>query len=93
MEQEQKASVDLNTLEEVLVGHIRSEIEDQTTEITSATRCADLKIDSLMIINIIFALEEDYDVAIRIDPDATFETVGDLTAALTSAIRGARAAG
>ncbi|NLH83662.1 MAG: acyl carrier protein [Phyllobacteriaceae bacterium] len=65
-------------LERRIIGFIQKEIQDKSAVLTRDTRREDVAIDSIDVVNVIFALEETFDVEIDLPTDAKFETVGDL---------------
>jgi acyl carrier protein len=65
---------------------LRNEIQDKDAILTRETRRDEIAIDSIDIVNVVFAVEEKYDVEINLTPQARFETVGDLIDALVAFI-------
>lgn len=65
---------------------LRKEIQDKDAILTRETRRDEIAIDSIDIVNVVFAVEEKYDVEINLTPQARFETVGDLIDALVAFI-------
>ena len=65
-------------LEAEIIGFIAQEIQDKTAVLTRETRRDEVAIDSIDIVNVVFAVEEKYDTQVDIAPDSRFETVGDL---------------
>lgn len=72
------AAVRRAELERRIIGFIQKEIQDKSAVLTRDTRREDVAIDSIDVVNVIFALEETFDVEIDLSTDAKFETVGDL---------------
>lgn len=68
----------LSDIERLIISFIQKEIQDKSVMLTRATRREDVAIDSIDVVNVIFAIEEKLDVEIELTPDAKFETVGDL---------------
>lgn len=65
---------------------LRKEIQDKDAVLTRETRRDEVAIDSIDIVNVVFAVEEKYDVEINLTPQDRFETVGDLIDALVAFI-------
>ena len=68
----------------------------QRASLLPETRIADLKLDSIDVIEIIFAIEEKYRIDIPWspnDPETRLETVGDVIAAVEKAIADSGARG
>lgn len=79
------------------MSNVEAEIMDIIAEKTSVDRAAltrdarmeDLEIESLDIVEIVFAIEEKYDIEVPYnanDGDEEFETVGDVVAAVEKVI-------
>lgn len=73
-------------LELRIVSFIRKEIQDKTTVLARDSRRDEVAIDSIDVVNVIFAIEEDYDVEINLSSDTKFETVGAIVDTLISFI-------
>lgn len=73
-------------LELRIVSFLQKEIQDKTTVLTRDARRDEVAIDSIDVVNVIFAIEEDYDVEINLTPDVKFETVGEIVDTLISFI-------
>lgn len=71
-------------LERRIIEFIQKEIQDKSAVLTRETRRDEVAIDSIDIVNVIFAIEEEYDIEITLTPDAKFTTVGDLVDTLIS---------
>ncbi len=69
-----------------IIALLRKEIQDKDAILTRETRRDDIAIDSIDVVNVVFAVEEKYDVEINLTPQARFETVGDLIDALVAFI-------
>lgn len=65
-------------LEQLIISFIQKEIQDKSAVLTRDTRREDVAIDSIDVVNVVFAVEEKFDVEVDLPPDAKFETVGDL---------------
>lgn len=63
---------------------LQKEIQDRAAVLDRSMRRDEVAIDSIDIVNVIFALEEEFKVSVDLKPDATFETVGDLVDVLKS---------
>jgi acyl carrier protein len=75
-------AVSRNILVEHILDVIKKESPDQAVDIRMDTKIADVSIDSVDVINILFSLEDEYKVSIDLDIQAQPETVGDLVNAL-----------
>lgn len=65
-------------LEARIIGFIQTEIQDKTAVLTRATRRDEVAIDSIDIVNVVFAVEEAFDVEVNLAADSNFDTVGEL---------------
>ena len=65
-------------IERRIISFIQKEIQDKSIVLTRATRREDVAIDSIDVVNVVFAIEEEFDVEIELTPDARFDTVGEL---------------
>jgi acyl carrier protein len=68
----------LSALDRRIIEFIQKEIQDKSVVLTRETRREDVAIDSIDIVNVVFAIEEEYDIEVNLTPDAKFETVGEL---------------
>lgn len=77
-----------NTLEfdNQIIALLQKEILDKDAVLTRETRRDDVAIDSIDIVNVVFAIEEKYDVEVNLTPQNRFETVGELIDALAAFI-------
>ncbi len=73
-------------VESRIIAFIQKEIQDKSVVLTRDTRRDEVAIDSIDVVNVVFAIEEEFDVEIDLTPDAKFETVGDLIDTLISFI-------
>lgn len=73
-------------LENRIIAFIQKEIQDKSAVLTRATRRDEVTIDSIDVVNVVFAVEEEFDVEVNLTSDAKFETVGDLVDALIAFI-------
>ena len=69
-----------------IIAFIQKEIQDKSVVLTRATRREEVAIDSIDVVNVVFAIEEEFDIEVDLTPDAKFETVGDLVDTLISFI-------
>lgn len=65
-----------------IMGFMRSEMQDKTTQFAMDTPLEGVKIDSIDVIHVIFKVEEEYGATVDMAPDAKFDTVGDFVNAL-----------
>lgn len=73
---------DFQEIVEHIIGHLRK-VVPPGTEITAESRIVgDLGLDSLVVMNFVMALEDDFDVSLTMDSLAKVETVGDLARTL-----------
>ena len=72
----------LSDVERRIISFIQKEIQDKTVVLTRETRREDVAIDSIDVVNVVFAIEEEFDIEVELTPDAKFTTVGDLVDAL-----------
>ncbi|TCT04020.1 acyl carrier protein [Aquabacter spiritensis] len=77
---------DWSPLEARVVALIRSEIEDKSAVLARGTTRDAVAIDSIDIVHVVFALEEQYGAVVDLKPGMKFDTVGDLVDALVSFI-------
>ena len=77
-------------LESDIIALIQGEIQDKLAILTRDTRRDEVEIDSIDIINVIFAVEEKYSTSVSFTSDSQFVTVGDLVDALIAFIPEAR---
>lgn len=73
-------------LENRIIAFIQKEIQDKSAVLTRDTRRDEVTIDSIDVVNVVFAVEEEFDVEVDLTSDAKFETVGDLVDALIAFI-------
>ena len=73
-------------LEARIIGFIQKEIQDKSAVLTRATRRDEVAIDSIDVVNVVFAIEEEFGVEVALTTDAGFETVGELVDALVAFI-------
>lgn len=52
------------------------------SRLTPLARLSDLNVQSLDMIELVFALEDEFGIEIPFDPNAKFETIGDLMEAV-----------
>ena len=69
-------------VERRIISFIQKEIQDKTVVLTRDTRREDVSIDSIDVVNVVFAVEEEFDIEVSLTPDAKFDTVGELVDAL-----------
>jgi acyl carrier protein len=65
-------------LEARIIALLKREIQDKEAVLTRDTRRDDVVIDSIDIVHVIFAVEEEFGILINLSVNAKFETVGDL---------------
>ncbi|SEC23604.1 Phosphopantetheine attachment site [Beijerinckia sp. 28-YEA-48] len=65
-----------------IMGFMRSEMQDKSTQFAMDTPLEGVKIDSIDVIHVIFKVEEEYGATVDMAPDAKFATVGDFVNAL-----------
>jgi len=65
-------------LEARIIALLKREIQDKEAVLTRETRRDDVVIDSIDIVHVIFAVEEEFGILINLSVNAKFETVGDL---------------
>ena len=68
----------LSALDRRIIEFIQKEIQDKSVVLTRETRREDVAIDSIDIVNVVFAIEEEFDIEVDLTPDAKFDTVGEL---------------
>lgn len=73
-------------LDRRILSFIQKEIQDKTAVLTRATRRDEVSIDSIDVVNVVFAIEEEFDVEVNLSSDMRFDTVGDLLDALIAFI-------
>lgn len=76
----------LSDLDRQIIELLQKEMADKSVVLTRDTRREDVSIDSIDIVNVVFAIEEKYDVEVNLTPRDRFETVGDLIDALAAFI-------
>ncbi len=76
----------LSALDRRIIEFIQKEIQDKSVVLTRETRREDVAIDSIDIVNVVFAIEEEFDIEVNLTPDAKFDTVGELIDTLTGFI-------
>lgn len=76
----------VSELDRRILSFIQKEIQDKTAVLTRATRRDDVAIDSIDVVNVVFAIEEEFDVEVALSSDMRFDTVGDLLDALIAFI-------
>ena len=80
------AGLRISDLEQQIITFIQKEVQDKSAVLTRDTRRDEVAIDSIDVVNVVFAVEEKYDIEVDLTPDAKFETVGELVDALISFI-------
>jgi acyl carrier protein len=73
-------------LENRIIAFIQKEIQDKSAVLTRDTRRDQVTIDSIDVVNVVFAVEEAFDIEVNLMSDAKFDTVGDLVDALIAFI-------
>lgn len=73
-------------IEARIIGFIRAEIQDKSAVLTRQTRRDEVVIDSIDLVNVVFAVEEAWDTQVDLPADSQFETVGELVDALITFI-------
>lgn len=73
-------------LDRQIIELLQKEMLDKSVVLTRETRRDEVSIDSIDIVNVVFAIEEKYDVEVNLTPRDRFETVGDLIDALATFI-------
>ncbi|WP_333822479.1 acyl carrier protein [Pinisolibacter sp.] len=68
----------LSALDRRIIEFIQKEIQDKSVVLTRETRREDVAIDSIDVVNVVFAIEEEFDIEVNLTPDAKFDTVGEL---------------
>ena len=83
---ERKDTMDLETLKKYMIEVLDLD-EDEVTAVTEDTKLSDdLDLDSLDVVEIIMAIEEDYDVSFAEEELGGMKTVGDALAKLQAVI-------
>lgn len=73
-------------LDRQIIELLQKEMLDKSVILTRETRREDVSIDSIDIVNVVFAIEEKYDIEVNLTPRDRFDTVGDLIDALAAFI-------
>lgn len=73
-------------LDRQIIELLQKEMLDKSVVLTRETRRDEVSIDSIDIVNVVFAIEEKYDVEVELTPRDRFDTVGDLIDALAAFI-------
>ena len=70
------------SLQQQILGFIRSEIQDKTVPLELDTPIEAIKIDSIDVIHVIFKVEETFKTEVKLSNDISYATVGQFVDAL-----------
>ena len=72
------AKLDRDEIRRKAIEVARAELAPRPVEFDDTTPCADIDVDSIDVIQIIFRLEEEFKIEINAPPYNSFVTMGDL---------------